>query len=69
MTRGRSWTDFIAPLFLSLGVQSPASAEYQQIYAFPVYDGPSGAVPYAYVIPDAAGNVFGTTTLVPTCIN
>ncbi len=63
MKRGRSWIDFIAPLFLSLVVQSPASAQYQQIYAFPVYDGPSGAVPYEYVIPDAAGNVFGTTTL------
>ena len=42
-------------------IASGARANYLVLYAFPVQYGPQGSVPYAYVILDSAGNLYGTT--------
>jgi uncharacterized repeat protein (TIGR03803 family) len=39
-----------------------AHSQYKLLYAFPGQNAPGGAVPDAYVIPDAEGNLYGTTT-------
>jgi uncharacterized repeat protein (TIGR03803 family) len=37
-------------------------AQYKVLYAFQGQNAPNGSVPNAYVIPDAAGNLYGTAT-------
>jgi len=55
----------MAQLSETTHAQGDASARthYQVLYSFPLQYGPAGSVPYAYVIPDAAGNLYGTTTI------
>jgi uncharacterized repeat protein (TIGR03803 family) len=39
-----------------------AVAHYNALYAFQGQNAPTGTVPYAFVIPDSAGNLYGTTS-------
>ena len=49
------------PADAQLSMTSTDPADYRVLYAFPVQYGLPGSVPYAFVIPDSTGNLYGTT--------